>query len=183
MRTLALGLLLSVSFGGDGRTQSSVPQEARSLAAWARISSVLTHPRCLNCHQADTPMQGDAPRVHVPPVVRGADDMGAGTMRCLNCHNESGNNRFSGVPGAPEWHLAPLSMRWQGLSGSELCQMIKDPSRNRNRTPAELIEHVAAPLVKWGWSPGGGRAPIPMPYDEFVEQMKIWVAGGAACPP
>jgi hypothetical protein len=182
MRALALGLLLSVFLGGDGRTQSSVPREAESLAAWAGISSVLTHPRCLNCHQPDTPLQGDARRVHIPPVVRGPDDMGAGTMRCHNCHSERSNNRFSGVPGAPEWKLAPLSMRWDGLSSGELCRMIKDRKRNRNRSPEDLIEHIEVPLVKWGWNPGGGRVSIPMPHDDFVRQMKIWVTGGTACP-
>jgi hypothetical protein len=60
MRALALGLFLSVFLGGDGRTQSSVAREVESLAAWAGIASVLTHPRCLNCHQPDTPLQGDA---------------------------------------------------------------------------------------------------------------------------
>ena len=180
MRALALGLLLWVLLGGDGRTQSREPE---SLAAWARISGVLTHPRCLNCHQPDTPLQGDRRRIHVPPVARGVDDLGAGTMRCHNCHNVSGNNRFSGVPGAPEWKLAPLAMRWDGLSSGELCLMIKDPKRNRNRTPEDLIEHVKVPLVEWGWNPGGDRAPIPMPHEDFVEQMKVWVAGGAACPP
>jgi hypothetical protein len=201
MRALALGLLLSVFLGGDGRTQSSVPREAESLAAWARIASVLTHPRCLNCHQPDTPLQGDARRVHIPPVVRGADDMGAGTMRCYNCHSERSNNRFSGVPGAPEWRLAPLSMRWDGLSGDRLCQLIRNWARNPKQqaddrhapargppgddaaTIERLVQHMNAPLVRWGWDPGGRRAPVPLAHDDFIEQVRLWIAGGAACPP
>jgi hypothetical protein len=80
MRALAIGLLLSVFLGGDGRTQSSVPREAESLAAWARISGVFTHPRCLNGHQLDTPLQDDGRRIHFPPVVRGTANNGAGAM-------------------------------------------------------------------------------------------------------
>jgi hypothetical protein len=186
MRALALrvslGLSLCLLLGGGGWTQTSATREA-SLAAWARIAEVLTHPRCLNCHQENTPRQGDARRIHIPPVVRGVDDLGAGTMRCHNCHSESGNNRLSGVPGAPEWQFAPQSMRWEGLSSGELCVMIKDPKRNRDKTPPELIAHIAGPLVQWGWDPGGRRAPIPMPYESFVRQMKNWVDGGTACPP
>jgi hypothetical protein len=200
MRAPALGLILSVFLGGDGRTQSSAAHEADSLAAWARIADVLTHPRCLNCHQQDTPLQGDTRRIHIPPVVRGTDDMGAGAMRCLNCHNESGNNRFSGVPGAPGWKLAPPFMLWEGLSSARLCRLIRDWARDQGKLPddpcarakgltgerAETLErlvwHMNTCLVTWGWNPGGRRIAVPMPHDDFVEQVKIWAAGGAACP-
>jgi hypothetical protein len=201
MRALALGLILSVFLGGDGRTQSSVPRETESLAAWAGIASVLTHPRCLNCHQPDTPLQGDARRVHIPPVVRGPDDMGAGAMRCHNCHGERSNNRFSGVPGAPGWRLAPPSMLWEGLSSARLCRLIRDWARDQVQLADDpcarakgltgekaamlerLVWHMNTCLVTWGWDPGGRRSAVPMPHDDFIEQVKIWVAGGAACPP
>src|SRR5258708_36176412 len=171
MRALALGLLLSVFLVGDGRTQSSDPREAESLAAWVRISSVLTHPRCLNCHQLDTPVQGAARGVHIPPVCRGADDMGAGTMRCHNCHGERSNNRFSGVPGAPGWKLAPRSMLWEGLTSARLCRSIRDWARGhvqladdpcarangltgeRADTLEHLVWHMSTCLVRWGWEP------------------------------
>jgi hypothetical protein len=180
---LALGFLLWMLLGGDGRTQSFVIGEPESLAAWASIFGVLRHPRCLNCHQLDTPLQGDTRRIHVPPVIRGADSKGAGTMRCHNCHNESGNNRLSGVPGAARWQFAPASMLWQGLSSGELCRMIKDPARNGNRMPEALVTHMGDdPLVLWGWAPGDRRAPVPMPHAVFIERVKNWLAGGAACP-
>ena len=154
------------------------------LAAWRKISEVLTHPRCLNCHQLTTPLQGNSRRIHVPAVVRGADNMGAGTMRCHNCHNDSGNNQLSGVPGALHWQLAPVSMLWQGLSTGDLCRMLRDPARNGHRTPAALVVHMETEhLVLWGWSPGGRREPVPIPHKDFVEQMKIWVSSGTVCPP
>jgi len=181
-----LGLLLSAApaLGGSAWAQTVATGEQDSLAAWDKISSVLTHPRCLNCHQLNAPLQTDRPRVHVPAVVRGDDNMGVGPMRCPNCHSDRGNNQGTSVPGAPHWQLAPASMVWQGLSTGDLCRMLKDPARNGNRTPEALVEHVETePFVLWGWNPGGRREPVPLPHKDFVEQMKVWAAGGAACPP
>jgi hypothetical protein len=36
-------------------------------------------------------------------------------------------------------------------------------------------------LVVWGWNPGQGREPSPIPHKEFVDHMKVWVVGGTAC--
>jgi hypothetical protein len=103
-------------------------------------------------------------------------------MRCGDCHNDSGNNPPSGTPGGLHWQLAPVSMVWQGLSAGDLCRMLKDPARNGNRLPGALVEHIESDsLVLWGWNPGGGREPVPIPHAEFVDQMKVWVAGGSAC--
>lgn len=157
--------------------------QAQSKEAWQRIASVLQHPRCLNCHQANVPLQGDSRRLHLPLVERGPQGMGVGAMVCANCHNASGNNDTSRTPGAPHWSLAPKSMLWQGLSVTQLCQQMKDPKRNGNRTPAQLLEHMETEkLVLWAWNPGAGRQPVPLPHDEFIQYMKTWVAGGAACP-
>lgn len=177
---LAMVLLVSAT-PLHGQTQPGSRTE--SLAAWEKIVTVLQHPRCLNCHQLESPLQGDARRVHVPHVVRGSDSHGVGTMRCGNCHNNMGNNLTSRTPGAPNWSLAPVSMLWQGLSSGDLCRMVKDPARNGKRSPAMLIEHMETePLVLWGWSPGAELEPVPIPHDEFVRLMKTWVAGGTACP-
>jgi hypothetical protein len=176
-------LLLAAALSGSAWAQPAAIRERQSLAAWDKISAVLTHPRCLNCHQQNTPLQGDQRRVHIPRVARGADDFGAGTMRCYNCHNDIGNNPLADVPGVLHWRLAPASMLWQGLSTGDLCRMLKDPTRNGQLPPEALIEHVNTDLVKWGWNPGGRREPVPLPHEGFVEQMKVWLAGGAACPP
>src|SRR5438270_10906956 len=49
----------------------------RSAAYFTELSKVLTSPRCLNCHPAgDRPRQGDAARLHQPPVYRGKDGFG-----------------------------------------------------------------------------------------------------------
>jgi hypothetical protein len=165
------------------RASSNVSPQAASLAAWPRIAAVLQHPRCLNCHQLESPLQGDSRRAHIPHVVRGPDNHGIGAMRCGNCHNDMGNNVTSRTPGGPHWQLAPVSMLWQGLSSAELCRMLKDPTRNGNRKPEALVEHMEKePLVLWGWDPGPGVEPVPTPHAQFVGLMRTWVAGGAACP-
>jgi hypothetical protein len=86
---------------GAAWSQTRGSDQAESVAAWDKIVTVLRHPRCLNCHQLNSPLQGDAPRPHIPRVVRGPDNHGVSAMRCNNCHNEMGNNPTSGTPGAP----------------------------------------------------------------------------------
>jgi len=182
---LAAGLLSACALPLMGaRGAEPTPSQVASLAAWQKIIAVLQHPRCLNCHQAEMPLQGDARRPHLPRVVRGPDGHGVSAMRCGDCHNDSGNNDGARIPGAPHWQLAPAAMVWQGLSSGDLCRQLKDPQRNGGRALGGLVEHMdREPLVLWGWAPGAGREPVPLPHPEFVAQMKVWAVGGAVCPP
>lgn len=64
------------------------------LAAWDSIHTVLTHPRCLNCHVGaeSVPLWGtpDAPdRVHGMAINAGDSRIGAETMSCNACHQTS----------------------------------------------------------------------------------------------
>lgn len=175
---------IALSSTGAARTAAApADDQAASLAAWNEIATVLQNPRCLNCHQLDSPLQGDSRRAHIPHVVRGPDNQGVGAMRCGNCHNNMGNNPTSGTPGGLHWQLAPVSMLWQGLSSGDLCRAVKDAKRNGNRDGAALVKHVEdEALVLYGWNPGKGREPVPVPHEKVVEDMRIWVAGGMACP-
>jgi hypothetical protein len=48
---------------------------------------------------------------------------------------------------------------------------------------AALTTHVSEDkLVLWGWTPGGARAPVSVPHDEFVAKFKQWAAAGGPCP-
>src|SRR5438128_6238508 len=70
-------------------------------------------------------------------------------MRCTTCH-PAANYDAVGMPGHPNWHLAPLSMAWQGKS------------------LAEIVQHVTHdPLVGWAWSPGTAREPAPGTQQAF----------------
>ena len=157
--------------------------EARSVAYFTELGKVLTHPRCVNCHPAgDRPRQGEMGRLHQPPVERGPDGHGSVTMRCPICH-QNANFEPGRVPGHPEWHLAPLSMAWEGKTLPEICQQLKDPARNGNRKPEDLIHHIGEDtLVGWAWAPGYGRQPAPGTQKIAGALVEAWVKTGAACP-
>jgi len=163
---------------------ASIPDTAaRSAALFTELGKVLTHPRCANCHPAgDRPRQGDAMRLHQPPVERGADGFGLPAMRCPICH-QAANFEPAGVPGNPIWHLAPREMAWEGKTLGEICAQLKDPARNGNRSLETLIEHIGDDhLVGWAWAPGYGRLPAPGTQKEAGALVKAWVKTGAECP-
>jgi len=75
-----------------------------------------------------------------------------------------------------------MPMIWEGLSDHDLCALLKDPEQNGGRSVEQIVEHMHTPLVLWGWNPGEGRTPVPMPQTFFLEQVKEWANRGSACP-
>ena len=46
-----------------------------------------------------------------------------------------------------------------------------------------MLEHVAHDeLVGWGWEPGVGRAPVPIPRAQVAAALRTWMEAGAPCP-
>lgn len=158
-------------------------ESARSAALFTEAGKVLQHPRCVNCHPAgDRPLQGEDGRLHLPAVQRGDGGIGVEGLRCTACH-QAANYDPAGVPGHPEWHLAPIEMAWEGKSLAEICEQIKDPARNGGKSMAALVEHAAHDsLVGWGWAPGEGREPAPGTQAVFGALMAAWADTGAVCP-
>jgi hypothetical protein len=169
--------------GGAAVGGEAAPGGAAGMRAFTGIAAVLRYPRCLNCHTTTAfPRQGDDRHPHVNLVRRGPDDRGVPGQRCGTCH-QAENNPASGVPGKPDWHLAPLAMGWEGLSDAQLCRVLKDPRRNGGRDLRALAEHLERdPLVAYGWDPGAGRQPVPIPREELVRLMAAWAGAGAPCP-
>jgi mono/diheme cytochrome c family protein len=183
--------------GAEGRTSAARPDSQASLTegqiAWSQIYSVLTHPRCLNCHTATSyPQQGDDRHRHFANVVRGAEGKGVAALQCASCHQET-NADTTGVPGAHGWHLAPLLMRWQDtkdrtLSSAQVCKAVTDRSRNGSRDGRGLLEHhIEEPLVLWAFQPGRGldgkaRTLPPLTHDQLVAATRKWVDAGMPCP-
>ncbi|HVG94918.1 MAG TPA: hypothetical protein VND21_10760, partial [Planctomycetota bacterium] len=88
-------------------------------------------------------------------------------------------------PGAPNWHLPPPNMKmvFHNASPAAIARSLKDPAATNGKDLEALIEHVAHDeLVLWGWDPGVGRAPVPIPHADFVAAFKAWVAAGAPVP-
>ena len=157
-------------------------------AAWDAVYRVFSHPRCANCHvQDDRPRWSGShygkTRVHGMNVQRGVDGLGNPGLRCTTCHQEENAAIGHGPPGAPAWHLAPAEMAWWQKSSKEICEQVKDPARNGNRTLDEIALHVRDDgLVAWGWAPGMGREPAPGSAQETYRLLKQWEAAGAPCP-
>ena len=188
------------AYRGHAETFSAVapkpadPNLAQGLAAWERVYSVLISPRCINCHPATNyPQQGDDRRRHFANVVRGGHEgKGVPALTCNGCHQEV-NADSTGVPGSPNWHLAPLSMKWQDtndrpLSSAAVCRTVTDRSRNHNMDGRALLKHNAEDkLVLWGWNPGRRpdgtmRTLPPLTHAEFADATRIWVEAGTPCP-
>ncbi len=159
-----------------------------SEEAFHKMMDVLTHERCVNCHPSDNvPKQGDDSHPHYFGIGRGEHNSGYQATNCTTCH-QTENNPYSGVPGAPEWSLAPHSMRWEGLNRFEIAESMMDPERNGGRTPEETLHHLTEhELVLWAWTPGVDaegnlREPPPVPLDEYRGAVEKWFEEGHKIP-
>jgi len=117
------------------KPKAGTATRADGLTAWEQIYSVLTHPRCINCHTATNyPQQGDDRRRHFANVIRGPEGQGVAGLNCASC--QSGDEcRQHGIAGGHHWHLAPLSMRWQrpddqSSSSAAVVSAVTDRSKN-----------------------------------------------------
>jgi hypothetical protein len=147
------------------------------------------NPRCVNCHPAgEHPLQGNDQHIHMPPVSRGVGGEGVAGNTCGACHmdrnvDEMEKASYQSIPGRAGWSLAPRDMAWEGKSMTEICQQIKDPARNSDRSLMELYEHfLTSDLVGWAWDPGLGRDPVPGSQEQLAELIKAWIDSGADCP-
>jgi hypothetical protein len=187
------GLPLLVACAGapqpaDGSLRP-VADRTAGLAAFETVRSVLQHPRCQNCHPAgDAPLQGDDSHVHAQNVRRGPEGKGLVGEECSTCHGPANPPSAYGAHVPPgnvkPWHMpaADTKLVFVGLAPGALCEQIKDPARNGGRDTAALRAHLEDPLVVWGWSPGFGRAPVPVPREQFLAAWETWASAGTPCP-
>lgn len=156
--------------------------------AFDKMMDVLTHQRCMNCHPNDNvPKQGDDSHLHYFGMSRGEGNLGFDATKCATCH-QSENNDYSGVPGAPEWSLAPDKMKWEGLTRNEIARSMLNKKNNGNRNLEELEHHLTEhALVLWAWKPGVDAEGIPreippVPLEEYKAAVKEWIEHGALVP-
>ncbi|TAI48804.1 hypothetical protein [Flagellimonas allohymeniacidonis] len=182
------GLASSTGYNTYYVSETDSVENASSSEAFDKMMQVLTHERCVNCHPNDNvPKQGADSHPHYFGITRGDENMGYQATNCATCH-QSENNDYSGVPGAPEWSLAPDKMKWEGLSRVEIAKSMMDAERNGGRTPEETLHHLTEhELVLWAWNPGldangNLREVPPVPKDEYIAAVKEWFENGAVIP-
>ena len=137
----------------------SVTQQ-EGLESWQTFYEVASHPRCSNCHVgADNRPMWSGPsygktRAHGMNVNAGESRIGAETIPCFTCHTTAGveGARAHSVPHAPPrvamgWQLAPVEAEWFGKSSAYICEQLKDPERNGNRTIREVAAHLDHDLI------------------------------------
>ena len=161
----------------------------RAAQAFEVVRSVLQHPRCQNCHiPGDAPRQHDKSVRHDINVQRGPSGNGATAMECRSCHGAENLPESYGLhvpPGAPAWRLPlpEMKMVFIDLSPAELCAVIKNPRATGGKDLQSMLVHIRDDkLVAWGWKPGLGRNPVPVPRDRFVAAFQDWMSLGAPCP-
>ncbi|MGF1469450.1 MAG: hypothetical protein ACFCGT_25295 [Sandaracinaceae bacterium] len=183
--------------GAEAPTPPEAPIAARTApdpswteaeAAFHTMMDALLSPRCVNCHPSDrVPKQTDLGAPHRFGVQGGPDNHGLEALACRTCHQDA-NNADSGVPGAPEWSLAPASMAWEGLDRYAIARSMMSPEQNGDRTPEEVHHHLTEhALVLWAWAPGVDangtpRRPPPVPLDEYRAAVDAWFEAGAVIP-
>lgn len=184
------------SFADDGKKDSqknennvsklTSEQKAIGESAFLDVYRVLQHPRCLNCHpDGEAPLQGDLSIPHAMNITRGSEEAG---LECATCHQNKNSEVLGidgGPPGAPNWHLPEQNMPlvFQNRSPQQLCEQLKDPQQNGNKTLQQVYDHIAYdPLVLWGWEPGGTRTTPPLTHADFTKQFKMWMDANAPCP-
>lgn len=177
--TVTLALVSSHAVAQPG----GVPGGEEGRRHFLEVAKVLQSPRCQNCHPVgDAPLQGDQGAPHRMNISRRSVEAG---LPCTSCHREANGPGLGTPPGVPGWHMPARDMPliFEGRSPRELCEQLKDPAHNGNRSLPQLAEHMATdPLVLWGWRPGGGRSVPPLSHAAFVEHVEGWVRAGAPCP-
>jgi len=126
-------------------------------------------------------MVGDHARPHPMNISRASEAAG---LPCTACHREKNADVRHGPPGVPDWRLPPKEtpMVFQGKTAHELCETLKDPTKNGHKTLAALEEHFDSDkIVLWGFAPGPGRTMPPVSHDELSQAVHAWIAAGAPC--
>lgn len=179
---------LNTDANGDNMAPIAVSDNLTLDDPFDKMMAVLTHKRCVNCHPAgDRPRQGEDSHLHYFGVMRGEDNHGLAALKCESCHQQE-NNNLSGVPGAPEWSLAPISMAWEGLNRVEIAKSMLNPENNGGRSLEEIVKHLTEhELVLWAWEPGVDasgheREKPPVSKEAYIKAVKEWAAAGAVIP-
>jgi len=191
---IALGLALVLGgLGAIGVAAQPVGGTTESLALFAEMMPVLSHPRCTNCHGGvdvtNGTNHGGGEVSDVPLDPQG--DMLPGTQsneQCLDCHDEAS---ASGQPQV--WRLAPRRMSMVGKDTLTLCQQLRTLNglggASSQAANERFIDHLGSDqLIGFAFEGRRGGAmlpehspePPPMSQAEFIAAASRWVNEGQA---
>lgn len=166
------------------------------LANWQKFYEVASHPRCANCHVGPSnipmwsgPSYGET-RPHGMNVNAGESRIGVERLVCSTCHTTlkevvpDANTMPHAAPRvAASWQLAPVEAVWFGKSSANICNQLKDPDRNGDRTIRDVALHLDHDVIlHWAWNPGGDREPAPHSLQASMDFLMKWYAAGTPCP-
>lgn len=168
----------------------------QGLDSWQKFFEVASHPRCSNCHVGadNKPMWSgpnfDRTRPHGMNISADESRIGAEALLCSTCHTtlktpdpDANLSAHAAPKVAMDWQLAPVEAEWFGKSSRYICNQLKDPARNGERTIKEVAEHLDHDLIlHWAWNPGGNREPAPYSLQETMDALMMWSAAGTPCP-
>lgn len=123
-------------------------------------------------------------------IDAGKNRIGNKTLICSTCHttlkkpDPKANLEPHAAPRVAQvWGLAPVGAEWFGKSSSHICNQLRDPERNGNRSIREVAVHLDHDRVlRWAWNPGGDREPAPHSLQEVMDALMKWAAAGTPCP-
>jgi len=190
----ALGLAAACGGPPDAAAPTTAPAakpatKEEALAAFETVRSVLQNARCQNCHPGgDAPLQGDDGHVHLQNVLRGPEGKGMPGEECTTCHGPGNPPDSYGThipPGVETGWRMPRpdeKLVFVGVAPAALCAQVRDPVKNGGKNTEALLHHLEDPLVAWGWTPGNGRKPVPVPRPQFIAAWRTWSSAGSPCP-
>lgn len=180
-----------VGFRNVSNDSDYVPATAvtnESETAYETMMSVISHPRCINCHPSNkVPKRGMEGTPHPYGRDGATSELSFDVLLCASCHKEK-NDDYAGQPGAPHWALAPHSMAWKGKTKAEIAASMLNRENNGNRSKEDILKHLTEDeLVLWAFNPGlkadgTAREKPPVSEEVYVKAVKTWFENGAVIP-
>lgn len=102
--------------------------------------------------------------------------------------NSAATERESSIPHAAPHiagarRLAPVEADWFGRESRFICEQLRDPKRNGERSYLDLAQHLGHDrILHWAWTPGGGLEPAPRTLQAHIDDVLRWGVAGMPCP-